>query len=78
MMRHRDPNRLGDRMVFWLCLTISFMLYTVAVYDYGVAQGRVEPRKCATVSGEQVVSTTADVCTYAATYGRATTKRRAG
>lgn len=47
MMRHRDPNRLGDRIVFWLCLAIAFVFYTQAVYDYGakhcIAIAKVKP-----------------------------------
>lgn len=77
MMHHRDPNRLADRIVFWVCAVLGFVFYTQAVYDYGRRHGRAEPRQCASVPGERVVSTTAEVCTYASDYGRATKKRRA-
>lgn len=77
-MRHRDPNRYADRIVFWVCAALLFVFYTQAVYDYGHTHGQAEPRKCASVQGQQVVSTTAETCTYAAVYGRAITKRRAG
>ncbi len=78
MMRHRDPNRLGDQIIFWTALIVAFVFYTMAVYDYGHNHGTVAPRTCASVPGQQVVSTTAETCTYAAAFGRATTKRRAG
>lgn len=77
-MRHRDPNRLGDRIVFWMCLAVAFMFYTIAVYLHGVTHGKAEPKVCASVPGAQVISSTHEVCTYASSYGRATTKRRAG
>ena len=77
MTTHRDPNRLGDRIVFWLCLALTFLFYTQAVYDYGRTHGRAEPRKCASVQGMEVVSSNSEFCTYANSFGRATTKRRA-
>ena len=77
MMRHRDPNRLGDRIIFIVCATLAFIFYTQAVYDLGHTHGRAEPRKCASVQGMEVVSSNSEFCTYAAAYGRATTKRRA-
>ncbi len=77
-MTHRDPNRMADRIVFWVCAVLLFFFYTQAVYDYGFTHGKAEPRKCASVQGQQVISTTENVCTYAQSYGRATTKRRAG
>lgn len=78
MMRHRDPNRYADRIVFWICSALLFVFYTQAVYELGSTHGKAEPRKCASVQGQQVVSTTAETCTYANSFGRATTKRRAG
>ncbi len=57
-----------------VCWTFSLWL----AFDYGLATGKAEPRKCATVQGQQVVSSTAETCTYASEFGRATTKRRAG
>ncbi len=75
-MTHRDPNRYADRIVFWLCLTVGFILYTIDVYNFGKRHGE-SIKVCAAVQGQQVVSTTAEVCTYAASYGRATKKRNA-
>lgn len=77
-MNHRDPNRLADRIVFWICLTLAFIFYSQAMYDFAYERGLSVPRKCASVPGQQVVSTTAETCTYANSFGRATTKRRAG
>lgn len=77
-MNRGDPNRYADRIVFWVCSAILFVAYTEAVYRYGVTHGKAEPKQCAAVQGQQVVSSTAEVCTYANAFGRATTKRRAG
>ena len=77
MMSHRDPNRLGDSIIFWLCLILALVFYTQTVYDLGRTHGRAEPKKCAAVQGMEVVSSTADVCTYANAYGRATKQRKA-
>lgn len=59
-------------------IAVCWLSSLYLAFDYGFSTGAAEPRKCAAVQGQQVVSTTAEVCTYAATYGRATTKRRAG
>lgn len=77
-MTQGDPNRALDRVVFWVCLTALVAIYTIEVHDYGYRKGLSVPKQCASVPGQQVVSTTAETCTYAAAYGRATTKRRAG
>lgn len=77
-MTRRDPNRYADRIVFWSCLILSIILYTLTVWDDGYAAGKNAPKSCASVPGQQVVSTTAETCTYANSFGRATTKRRAG
>lgn len=45
--------------------------------DYGFELGLAEPKVCARVPGEQVVSSTVDKCAYATAYGRATKTRRA-
>lgn len=49
--------------------------------DYGQTEMKLAmskvPKVCAIVPGEQVVSSTADTCTYASSYGRATRTRRA-
>ena len=76
-MRRGNPNRYADRIVFWACVIIGVGLYTDGVYQYGYKHGQAL-KVCAVVPGQQVVSSTADVCTYANSYGRATTKRRAG
>lgn len=46
-------------------------------FDYGMELGRDEPKVCARVPGEQVISSTISRCTYANSYGRATRSRRA-
>lgn len=63
------------KVVYILAVAV---LYGQEMYDLGVRHTREEPKKCAVVPGEQVVSTLADSCTYANAFGRATTKRRAG
>jgi hypothetical protein len=73
-----NPNRLGDRIIFWLCAALTFIFYSNAIYDLGRTHERAEPKKCASVQGMEVVSSNADFCTYANSFGRATTKRRAG
>ena len=77
-MNRGDPNRYADRIVFWVCVVSTLILYTHLIWEDGFNSGKAEPRKCAVVSGQQVVSSTADVCVYANAFGRATTKRRAG
>ena len=77
-MSHRDPSRMADRIIFWFCLALTFIFYSNALYDLGVRHTREEPKKCASVQGMEVVSSNADFCTYANSFGRATTKRRAG
>ncbi len=71
-------NRFADRVVVGVCAIVSIGLYTHLVWEDGFTAGRVAPRKCASVEGKEVVSTTAETCTYANSYGRATNKRRAG
>lgn len=65
-MNRGDPNRYADRIVFWVCVVSTLILYTHSVYECGVEHGKGEPRKCAVVQGQQVVSSTADVCTRGA------------
>lgn len=71
-MRKRTTNI--DVLVVVTCIW-GATLY--GALEYGRFLGRQEPKKCAAVPGEQVVSSTADRCTYAASYGRATKTRRA-
>lgn len=77
-MNRGNPNRFADAVVFWLCLFLFICVVIQTTYDFGYCKGLAVPKQCASVPGQLVVSTTAEVCTYAATYGRATTKRRAG
>jgi hypothetical protein len=77
-MNRGDPNRLGDRVVFWVCVISTLILYTHLVWEDGYAAGKNLPKQCAKVPGKEVVSSTADTCTYANSFGRSTTKRRAG
>ena len=41
---NRDPSRLGDRIIFWVCLITTFCLMISAVYDYGFEQGKATCR----------------------------------
>ena len=77
-MSNGNPNRPADKVVFWVCVVSSLILYTHLIWEDGYAAGKNAPKVCASVPGQQVVSTTADTCTYANSYGRSTTKRRAG
>ena len=77
-MNSRDPNRPADKIVFWTCVASNLILYTHMVWEDGYNSGKAAPKTCASVPGQQVVSTTAETCTYANSFGRATTKRRAG
>lgn len=77
-MNRGDPNRYADRIVFWVCLIVALGFYTAAVHSHGYQAGIEAPKVCAVVPGKQVVSSTADTCTYASAFGRATSKRRAG
>lgn len=66
---------MTNRIVFaMVCVLFSLWL----AFDCGYNTGKAAPKQCASVQGQQVVSTTADTCTYANSFGRATTKRRAG
>lgn len=67
-------NRHADRIVFYVCLLALIGLMIEAGYQYGKAEAA---KQCATVPGQQVVSTTADTCTYASAYGRSTIKTAA-
>lgn len=60
-----------DVLVFWFCCW-AFTLWVA--YMLGLSQGG---RQCAKLAGHDPISTTADTCTFAQSYGRATTKRRA-
>lgn len=73
-----NTNRYADRIVFWSCLILTLIIYTMIVWEDGYAAGKNLPKQCASVPGKEVVSSTADTCTYANAYGRAATKRRAG
>lgn len=49
MMRHKNPNRLADRIVFWLCLFIAMGLYTSAMYQYGFDNGAASCKPAAPI-----------------------------
>jgi len=44
MMSHRDPSRLGDKIIFWTCLVATFCFMVSAIYDYGYEQGKATCR----------------------------------
>ena len=66
---------MTNKIVF-IAVTWLFSLWLA--FDYGFSTGIAEPKKCASVKGMEVVSSNAEFCTYANSFGRATTKRRAG
>jgi hypothetical protein len=41
---NRDPSRLGDKIIFWVCLISTFCLMIATVYDYGFEQGKATCR----------------------------------
>ena len=65
-----------DHALYAVCLLAAAVLYGEAMHRYGFRHGEAA-KSCATVPGKQVISSTADNCTYADSYGRATTKRKA-
>lgn len=73
---------LNDKDVAFLRNTAVVLITTwlttlFIAFDWGRDVGRDEPKVCARVPGQQVVSSTVDSCTYATAYGRATRTRRA-
>ena len=55
-------------MIFRIAIVVLMGLCIEAGYQYGKQE---VAKQCAVVPGEQVVSTTANTCTYATSYGRA-------
>ncbi len=49
MMRHKNTNRLGDRIVFWTCLVVGTLLFTSSMYQYGFDNGAVSCKPAAPV-----------------------------
>ena len=43
---NRYPNRIGDRIVFWVCLVVLFVFLFEAVYRLGKTHGMVETKPC--------------------------------
>lgn len=72
--RRRQAHYM-DGVIFAVAVIALCGLCIDAAYDYGYAKGQ-DAKKCATVPGEKVVSTTAGTCTYANAYGWATKTRR--
>ena len=73
-MKPKKSSYSVDVIVFLGCCQIALLWGAFALGRYVEAK---EPKKCATVSGQQVVSTTADTCTYANSFVRVTVKRKA-
>lgn len=67
---------LAERIIFIVAILATMYYIGDALYSYGYTHGQAA-RVCAIVPGQQVVSSTADTCTYANAYGRATKTRRA-
>lgn len=71
--------------IFQIALYIIVIVFVSAIYFVGFENGKYEakrecdrtPKVCAVVPGEKVVSTTADGCTYANSFGLSTRNRRA-
>ena len=49
MMHHKNPNRLGDRVVFWTVLVIGILLFTSSMYQYGFDNGAVSCKPTAPI-----------------------------
>jgi hypothetical protein len=41
---NRDPSRLGDKIIFWVCLISTAGLIVSAIHDHGVEQGKATCR----------------------------------
>ena len=67
---------LAERLIILLAILATMYYIGDAIYNYGYTHGQAA-KVCASVPGQQVVSTTADTCAYANAYGRATRTRRA-
>lgn len=67
---------LAERLIFLLAILATMFFIGKGLYNYGYTHGQAA-KVCASVPGQQVVSSTADVCTYANAYGRATKQRKA-
>lgn len=67
---------LAERIIFIVAILAIMYCIGDSIYNYSFTHGQAA-RVCAIVPGQQVVSTTADTCTYANAYGRATKKRKA-
>lgn len=74
-MQTARSTKLAERLILVACCSIA--VYSVG-YNVGFTEGEKFQRKeCAVVKGEQVISSTADICTYVRAYGLAIYKRRA-
>ena len=73
-----DPRHYADAIVFWvvviLCVFLTMYLHGEQRYQDGLDAGQ---KKCAKIAGHEPISTTADSCTFAKSYGRATIRRKA-
>lgn len=67
---------LAERLIFLLAILATMFFIGKGLYNYGYTHGQAA-KVCAAVPGQQVVSSTADSCTYANAYGRATKQRKA-
>jgi len=64
-------------LVISVCTGLLVILAVHDIYQLGYERGLSAPKKCAMVEGERVVSSTADTCTYASSYGFSTKRRAA-
>ena len=75
-MTTSQSTLLAERLIFLLAILATMFFIGKGLYNYGYTHGQAA-KVCASVPGEKVVSTTADTCTYANAYGRATKQRKA-
>ncbi len=74
------PTKIAEYLIFGLAMIFIMYYLGYSLYNHGFNHGYTHgqaARVCAIVPGQQVVSTTADTCTYANAYGRATKQRKA-
>ena len=69
-------TRPADIAVLVFTVLSTSAVGIVGGFNIGVSVGS-EAKQCATFPGAQIISSTADSCTYANAYGRATFRRNA-
>jgi hypothetical protein len=67
---------LAERLIVLLAILATMFFIGKGLYNYGYTHGQ-SAKVCASVPGQQVVSSTVDTCTYANAYGRSVRVRKA-